>query len=98
MVHFENLKLDGKVFRNLLSKLFNKTILHGHAAHSMLAGQIKPIIKNISGSKSDSKKFRPVMSFSFIFKLLEYCLLPFLNKLIDLNKRQLGFKEVPAVA
>ena len=93
MVHSENLKLDGKVFRNLMSKLFNKIILHGYVPHSMLAGQIKPVIKSISGSKSDSENFRPVMSSSVTFKLLEYCLLPVLNKHIDLNKRQFGFRK-----
>ena len=93
MVHSENLKLGGKVFRNLLCKLFNKIILHGYVPHSMLSGQIKPVIKNISGSKSDSENFRPVMSSSIIFKLLEYCLLPILTKHIDLNKRQFGFRK-----
>ena len=58
-----------------------------------IAGQIKPVIKYISGSKSDSENFRPGMSSSVIFKLFEYCLLPILNKHIDLYKIKFGFRK-----
>ena len=58
LVHFETLKLGGKIFRNLLLILLNKIILHGYVPHSILDGQIKPVFRNNSGSESDSENFR----------------------------------------
>ena len=67
MVHSENLKLGGKIFRNLLCNLFNKFLLNGYVPNSMLTGQTKPVIKNIPGSESDSKNFWSINGSSSIF-------------------------------
>ena len=46
----------------------------------MLKGHIRPIVKNSSGNKTDSKNYRPVMKSSNFLKVIEYVLLPHLEK------------------
>ena len=76
-----------------MCELFNKLNLHGHVPHSTLAGQIMPVIKNTSGSQSNSENFRPVMSSSSTFKLLESCFLLIFSKHTESNKLQFGFRK-----
>ena len=92
-IHSNLLKYSGPVFRNLLVKYFNKCLEHNYIPCRMLTGQIRPIIKSGSLSKTRSANYRPIMSSSLIFKTLEYCLLPILNKHLTLSNQQLGFRS-----
>ena len=77
-IHSYHLKFSGSIFKNLLSKLFNKFLSHCFVPSKMIGGTIKPVLKNNSLSKVKSSNYRPVMSSSNIFKVFEYSLQPFL--------------------
>ena len=92
-IHSNHLKYSGPVFRNFLCKLFNKFLSHQFVPRQMLGGQIRPILKNNCGSKTDSSNYRPVMNSSSLLKIFEYCLKPFLSKHLNLDSRQFGFRN-----
>ena len=60
---------------------------------NMLMGEIKPIVKDNKISAATSDIYRPIMNSSVLLKTFEYCLLPSLRRDIDLNLRQLGFRD-----
>ena len=91
-IHSNHIKFSGPIFKNLLSKIFNKFLSHKLVPRKMLGGQIKPIIKNNSLSKIDSSNYRPVMNSSNLLKVFEYCLQPFLSNHLKLNNLQFGFR------
>ena len=93
MVHTNHLKYCGNTFRNLLSKFLSKCVSHNFLPHNMLKGEIKPRIKDNIASKTSSDNYRPVMNSSNLFKLFEYCLLPHLEKCLDLCPSQFGFRK-----
>ena len=91
-IHSNHLKFSGPVFKNLLSKLFNKFLSHHFVPEQMIGGQIKPVLKGKSSSKVQSSNFRPVMNSSNFLKIFEYCLQPFLLRHLRLNNLQFGFR------
>ena len=92
-VHSNHLKFSGTEFRVTLCKLFSAFLCHGYAPPSLIRGEITPIIKNNLGNKNSSNNYRPVMNSSNIFKLLEYCLLPYLNRHLKINSRQFAYRS-----
>ena len=84
-IHSNHFKLSGPVFRNLISKLFNKFLSHNYLPRPMLEGQIRPVLKSGSSSKTDSANFRPIMNSSNFLKIFECCLLPYLMNHLNLN-------------
>ena len=92
-IHSNHLKFSSPIFRNLLCKIFNKFLTHKFVPRQMLAGQIKPVVKNKSFGKTDSSNYRPIMKSSNFLKIFEYCLLPSINTHIKLNNRQFGFRK-----
>ena len=93
IVHTNHLKYCGNAFRNLLSKFLTKCVSHNFLPHNMLKGEIKPRIKDNVASKTSSTNYRPVMNSSNLFKLFEYCLLPHLEKSLNLSPSQFGFRK-----
>ena len=88
-----HLKYAGDSFRSLLARLFASFLRHNYLPETMLNGQIKPFLKDNKISKALSSNYRPIMSSSVMLKTFEYSLLPCLEKSIDLNPRQFGFRK-----
>ena len=59
---------------------------------NMLKGRIKPTLKDNSLGKTQSNNYRPIMNSSNLLKIFESCISPLIDKHIDLNKRQFGFR------
>ena len=92
-IHSNHLKFSGVKFRTLLAKIFSLFITHGYTPKSFLRGEIRPILKNSFGSKSDSSNYRPVMNSSNLFKTFEYCIQPHLKSNLRINSRQFAYKK-----
>ena len=58
----------------------------------MLKGNIRPTVKNSSGNKTDSKNYRPVMNSSNFLKVIEYLLLPHLEKHLPIHENQFAYR------
>ena len=59
----------------------------------MLKGLIKPSVKTSMRGITDSNNYREIMISNNMFKLLEYCLLPLLQKYTSVSSFQLGYKS-----
>ena len=92
-IHVNHIIFGGQSLVLFLSKLFSSFLRHGHVPKAMLIGEIRPVIKNVTGNVHSSDNYRPVMSSSSLLKLFEYCLLFKLENYINLNKRQFGFRK-----
>ena len=92
-IHSNHIKFSGPVFLNLLCKFLNGLISHSHVPINLIYGEIRPVIKNKVLGKSDSNNYRPVLNSSMFLKILEYCLLPSLSKLLKLSNLQFGFRK-----
>ena len=75
-----------------LTKFLNSCILHNYVPRDMLEGYIKPSVKNSMGDITDSNNYREIMISNNMFKLMEYCLLPLLQKYTNVSSFQLGYK------
>ena len=51
----------------------------------MLLGEIIPIVKKLTGSKTESEKYGPIMNSSNVFKVLEYSLMPIPSSIWNLT-------------
>ena len=89
----EHLKYSGPTFKRALSNMFLQFIRHGFVPKDMLAGQIRPILKNNKLCKTKSDNYRPIMNSSVFLKTFEYTLLPILSKALKLNDQQMGFRN-----
>ena len=76
-----------------LTDFFNSCIIHNYFPPKMLERVIRPIVKNKNDDMFECKHFRPVMISSNFFKLLEYCLLPSLEKFCDVSSLQFGYRK-----
>ena len=92
-IHSNHLKYSKNRFRRFLVNLFSQFLNHCHMPEPMLEGEIRPILKNNSLSKSSSVNYRPVMNSSCFLKVFEYGLLPFLERDLKLDERQFGFRS-----
>ena len=92
-VHSFHLKYSGKIFRNLLARLFLKFVSHNYLPAEMILGEIRPITKNNAICKTISDNYRPIMNSSNILKIFEYTLLPSLAEHLKLNSHQFGFRS-----
>ena len=91
-VHSNCLKWSGPIFRNVICKFFNCLLSHKYVPRKMLHGEIRPIVKNLAGSKTESENYRPIMNSSNLFKVFEYSLMPILSRHLKLDCRQFGFR------
>ena len=92
-IHANHLKFAGPIFKNFLSKLFNKFLSHKFVPRPMIEGEIRPIFKNNCTSKTDSSNYRPVMNSSNILKVFENCILPYLSNHLRLSNLQFGYRN-----
>ena len=92
-IHSNHLKYAGPVFINLLTKFMNKLILHSYVPVLMIHGEIRPVMKCKAFGKNDSSNYRPVLNSSMLLKMLEYCILPFMTKSLNLSNQQFGFRK-----
>ena len=92
-IHTNHLKYSGPTFRNLICKLFNKFLSHNYVPRQLIEGEIRPVFKNNSSSKTDSSNYRPVMNSSNILKTFENCILPYLTNHLKINNLQFGFRN-----
>ena len=76
----------------IFTRFINSCMIHNFVASGMLAGVIRPIIKNNQGNVRDSENYREVMISSNFFQLLEHCLVPFI-KCADLCPAQFGYRS-----
>ena len=90
-IHAYHLKYAGISFRDLLGRFLSSCLLHSYLPSNMTDGVIRPVLKGNS-CKMKSENYRPVMSSSLILKTLEYCLLPTLNKCLEIDSLQFGFQ------
>ena len=86
------LKFSSPLIIFVFCKFLNLSLIHNYIPSSMLAGVIKPIIKNKVGYVWDFRNFREIMISSNFFKVLEYILLPFIKKL-PLSSSQFGYRS-----
>ena len=92
-VHSNHLKFGGNMLNFFLSRLFSCFISHSYLPVSLLHGKIKPIIKKRNGNRTDPDNYRPVMNSSNVLKGFEYCILSMLEKCIDIDSHQFGFRK-----
>ena len=84
-VHCNCLKCCGPIFRNVIFKFFNCLLSHKYVPRKMLHGEIRPIVQNLAGSKTESENYRPIMNSFNLFKVFEYSLMPTLSRHQDLT-------------
>ena len=58
-----------------------------------MSGVITPLLKNKTGDVNCSDNYREVMISSIFFKVIEYIILPVLNKSISISPHQLGYQQ-----
>lgn len=92
-IHSNFLKFSSERFRVFLGRFFSSLILHDFIPEQILEGEIRPAIKNKLGNKSESSNYRPVMNSSNILKLFEYCILPKLEKHLNIHSRQFSYRS-----
>ena len=91
-IHANHLKFCPDSYRFLISELFSSFSRHEYVPNSLIKGSISPTVKDKFGNLRSSDNYRPVMSSSVFFKLLEYCILPKISPYIAINDRQHGFR------
>ena len=92
-IHTNHIKYASSLFEKLIAMMFSSFILHSFISMDIIKGTINPRIKDRFGDITSSENYRPVMSSSVFLKLFEYCLLNKIEKLIQINDRQHGFRS-----
>ena len=91
-IHSNFFKFADHEFFAFVARLFSSFLSHSYVPKEILFGEIRPIVKNGKGSKTDSANYRPVMSSSNFLKIFEYCLLPWLKKHLKITPVQFGYR------
>ena len=73
-IHSNHLKYCPASYIELISEIFSGFSRHNHVPVNLIKGTISPTVKDQYGDLSTSDNYRPVMSSSVFYKLLEYCL------------------------
>ena len=76
----------------VLQSLFNSLIIHNYIPADALEGVIIPKVKNKKGDVRSTNNYREVMISNTIYKILEYCLLPYVND-VKLSHSQFGYRK-----
>ena len=92
-IHSNHLKLCSDLYVDLISELYSSFSRHSHIPVNLLRGLITPTVKDIFGDLRNSDNFRPVMSSSVFYRLLEYCIQSQIEPYVRLNDRQHGFRS-----
>ena len=88
-MHSNQLKLAGPDFRNFLCKMYNKMLSNSHIPLYMLKGEIRTILKSGKTLKTDSVITGLLWTLRM---LLEYLVLPSLNRNLSISSRQFIFR------
>ena len=92
-IHTNHLKFSSKLLIFILTRFINSCFIHNYFLSPLLSGVITPLLKNRTGDVNCSDNYREIMILSFFFKLIEYILLPVLNKSISISPHQLGYQQ-----
>ena len=76
----------------IFTQFFNSCFIHNHFPEKLLAGVIRPCVKNGSGDFKSSSNYREIMISSNFMKVLEYIILPYIQT-IPTNPRQFCYKK-----
>jgi len=91
-IHSNHLKFLDETTIPFITELFNACLMHSYVPPELLQGVIVPRIKNKYGDKQDSKNYREVMNSSNLFKILEYSLLPKIQRYNPVSRYQMGYR------
>ena len=72
--------------------LFNSCLIHNYVPKCMVAGVIRPCIKNKFGNVLDSNNYREIMISSNVYKVFENCLLPFFSSHLQISSHQFAYR------
>ena len=92
-IHTNHLKYSSKLLIFFLTRFINSCFIHNYFPSPLMSGVITPLLKNKTGSVNCSDNYREVMISSNFFKVIEYILLPVLNKSISISPHQLGYQQ-----
>ena len=92
-IYSDNVKFGSDLLLEKLTVLCKLILSHGGSSSKINSGIMKPIVKNKNKSLASSDNYRSISLNSLICKLMELILLELLQKLIDTNALQFGFKE-----
>ena len=76
-IHTSHFKYVSSSIFFIFTRLIYSCMIHNFVPSDMLAGIIRHIVKNNQGNIWDSGNYTEVMISSKFFKLLEYCLVPY---------------------
>ena len=91
-LHSNHLKFLDRKNANYVKFLFNACVSFGYIPAAMLEGVVKPIVKNKFGDCSSSDNYREIMISSCLYKALEYCILPLMERSVLLSPHQFGYR------
>jgi hypothetical protein len=77
----------------LLSMFFNCMLSHCYIPNDFMCSAILPIVKNKTGDTSAKSNYRPVAIVSACSKILESCLMHFVDPCLSTSDNQFGFKS-----
>ena len=92
-VHTSHIKKIKRSCRNSIFEICNKLITRTYIASSMLEGHIRPTVSESSGNKTDSENYRPAINPSNFLKIIEYLLLPLLEKHLPVHQNQFAYRS-----
>jgi len=91
-IHSNHLKFLNKTNLDYIVQFFNICFSYSYIPCIMLSGIINPRIKNKFGNIHSSENYREIMISSNLYKLLEYCLLPMMERYVSLSPYQYGYR------
>ena len=90
-IHSNHLKNSSPIIKFIFTQFFNSCFIHNHLPEKLLAGVIRPCVKNRSGDFKFSSNYREVMISNFM-KVLEFIILPYIQT-IPTNPRQFSYRK-----
>ena len=91
-IHFYHLKNSSSIVKFIFTQFFNCCFIHNNFPEKLLAGVIRPCVKNRSGDFESSSNYREVMILSNFMKVLEYIISPYIQT-IPINPRQFSYRK-----
>ena len=76
----------------VLQRIFNSFLIHNYIPADMLEGVIIPLVKDKKGDVRSTNNYLEVMISNNIYKIFEYCLLPYIND-VKLSHSQFGYRK-----
>ena len=92
-IHTNHFRFASNEFKYLFYRLLNLCMSHAYIPNEMIIAEISPRVKDKFGKMSSSDNYRPVMSSTIALKILEYCLLPTLERYISISPNQFGYRN-----